>query len=482
MEVGFFLSNIPAFHHYSIPVNQISNIMNNIIIKNGTIVTAENDFQGDIEIRDGKIFRIGLQLEQNDAQIINAENKLILPGIIDSHVHFEELFPGGIRNSDDFESGTQAAAAGGVTTVIDFTSPRKRSESLIKAFQRRRRQADPKVVVDYALHGCFPGGLTPELLDEMEKMINSGVTSFKLFTVGKDLGLDRGEVFAIMQQAAKLGVMIDVHAEEGDIIKFLEDRLLAEGKKAISFFPQSHPSFVEETVVRSLITLNAHLKGNLYFVHLSAKESVEAINWSRNLPGQIFGETCPQYLLLDDHCYELDNGEQYAIVPPLRSADDQKQLWRGIAKGLIQVIGTDHCPFMSKDKQRKADFTQVLRGIGGVELLLPLMFSKGVVKNRISLNQLVQLLATNPAKIFGMFPQKGTIALNSDADLVIFDPQKKWQILTEKLISRADFSPYNLFQLTGKVEMTISRGEIIYHDGEVLGKAGRGKFVFRKLG
>lgn len=479
MEVGFFY---PIFHHSIIPANQISNTMNHTIIKNGTIVTAENIFQGDIEIRDGKIFRIGLQLEEKGAQIINAENKLIFPGIIDSHVHFEELFTGGIQNADDFESGTQAAAAGGVTTIIDFTSPQKRSESLIEAFQRRRQQADPKVVVDYALHGCFPCGLISELLDEMEKVVDSGVTSFKLFTVGEDLGLNRGEVFAIMQQAAKLGAMVNVHAEEGDIINFLEDQLIRANKKSISFFPKSHPNIVEETVVRSLIALNAHLNGKLYFVHLSTKESVAALNWSRKLTGQVFGETCPQYLLLDNHSYELNNGEQYAIVPPLRSIENQKQLWRGIAEGLIQVIGTDHCPFMSKDKQGKSDFTQVLRGMGGVELLLQLMFSEGVVKERISLNKLVQILSTNPAKIFGMFPQKGTIALNSDADLVIFDQKKKWRVSTDKLVSHADFSPYNLMELKGKVEMTLSRGEIIYREGELLGKAGRGEFVFRKIG
>ena len=455
--------------------------MKNIILKNGAVVTAENIFHSDIEIRDGRIFRIGAQLEAKDAQVIDAENKLILPGIIDSHVHFEELFPGGLNNADDFESGTQAAAAGGVTTVIDFTSPQKRSESLIEAFHRRRKQADPKVVVDYSLHCCFPGGVTPQLLAEMKKIVDSGVTSFKLFTVGKDLGLDRGEVFAGMQEASKLGAMIDVHAEEGAIISFLEDRLLSEDKKAIEFFPHSHPNFVEETVVRSLIILNAHLKGKLYFVHLSAGKSVEALNWSKALPGQVFGETCPQYLLLDDRCYKFDNGEQYAIVPPLRRPGDQKLLWKGIAEGLIQVVGTDHCPFLSQHKQEKSDFTQVPRGMGSVELLLPLVFSEGVVKKRISLNQLVQILATNPAKIFGMFPQKGNIALNSDADLVIFDPQKKWQVSTAKLVSRADFSPYNLFELTGKVEMTISRGEIVYRDGEILGKAGRGKFVFRRL-
>lgn len=454
--------------------------MKNIIIKNGNIVTAENIFQSDIEIRNEKIFRIGLGLKNKDAQIIDAKNKLILPGVIDSHVHFEEHFPGDINNADDFESGSKAAAAGGVTTFIDFTSPQERSESLIKSLKRRRKQADPKVVVDYALHGCFPGGLTPQLLAEMEEMVNSGVTSFKLFTVGEDLGLDRGEVFAIMQQAAKLGAMIDVHAEEGAVIKFLEDQLLKEGKKSISFFPQSRPNFIEETVVRSLIALNAHLKGKLYFVHLSAGESIVALNWSKSLGGQVFGETCPQYLLLDNHCYNQDNGGQYAIAPPLRSGADQKRLWEGIAEGLIKVVGTDHCPFMSRLKQGKADFTKIPRGIGGVELLLPLMFSEGVAKKRISLNQLALILSTNPAQIFGMFPQKGTIALNSDADLVIFDAQKKWSVSTDKLVSKADFSPYDSFQLTGKVETTISRGEVIYQDGKVLGKAGRGKFIVRK--
>ncbi|MBC8491465.1 MAG: dihydropyrimidinase [Candidatus Marinimicrobia bacterium] len=452
-----------------------------MIIKNGNIVTAEKIFKGDIEIRDEKIIRIGPELDTKDVQVIDVDGSLILPGIIDSHVHFEEIFSGGLKNADDFESGTRAAAAGGVTTVIDFTSPQARNESLVKAFQRRRRQADPKVFVDYSLHCCFPGGVTSELLSEMGKIKDIGAPSFKIFTAGEDLGLNRGEVFAVMQQAAKLGVMVDVHAEEGDIINFLEKRLLKADKKSLSFFPQSRPNFIEETVVHDLIRFNAYLKGKLYFVHLSAGESVDVLDLTRDLHGEVFGETCPQYLLLTDSCYEFDNGEQYAIVPPLRHAEDQKRLWQAIKEGVIQVVGTDHCPFMSQYKQGKSDFTQVPKGMGSVELLLPLMFSEGVVKKRISVNQLVQVLSTNPAKIFGMFPRKGTIALNSDADLVIFNPGEKWQVSTDKLVSRADFSPYDLFELTGKVEMTISRGEVVYRDGKILGKAGRGQFIFRRL-
>jgi dihydropyrimidinase len=248
-----------------------------------------------------------------------------------------------------------------------------------------------------------------------------------------------------MQQAAKLGVMVDVHAEEGDVITFLEDQLLKAGKKSLSFFPQSRPNFVEETVVHDLIRFNAYLKGKLYFVHLSTGESVETLNQAQDLKGKAFGETCPQYLLLTDSCYGLDNGEQYAIVPPLRHAEDQKRLWQAIKEGVIQVVGTDHCPFMSQYKQGKSDFTQVPKGI------------------------------------FGMFPRKGAIAVNSDADLVIFNPGEKWQVSTDKLVSRADFSPYDSFKLTGKVETTISRGEVVYRDGKILGKAGRGQFIFRRL-
>ncbi|MCK4829272.1 amidohydrolase family protein, partial [bacterium] len=269
-----------------------------MIIKNGNIVTAEEIFKSDIEIRDGKIIRISPELDTKGVRVIDADGSLILPGIIDGHVHFEEIFPGGLKNADDFESGTRAAAAGGVTTVIDFTSPQARSESLLKAFQRRRQQADPKVFVDYSLHCCFPGRVTSELLSEMEKIKDIGAPSFKIFTAGKDLGLDRGEVFAVMQQAAKLGVMVDVHAEEGDVINFLEDQLLKADKKSLSFLPQSRPNFVEETVVHDLIRFNALLKGKLYFVHLSTGESVETLNPAQDFTGKVFGETCPQYLLL----------------------------------------------------------------------------------------------------------------------------------------------------------------------------------------
>ena len=453
--------------------------MNDLIIKNGSIISAEGAFRSDIEIRQGKIYSIGQNLEAKDAQVIDAENKLILPGVIDGHVHFEEQFAGRIWNADNFESGTQAAASGGVTTVIDFTSPQQRSESLVEAFQRRRQQADPKVVVDYALHSCFPGGLTPELLAEMKKMKNFGVPSFKVFTLGEDLGLDQDEIYAIMQQAVKLGVMVNVHAEDGGMIEFLEEQLLKYGKTTMGYFALSRPNSAEAGAVQKRITLNEQLKGKLYFVHLSTAESVDLLRSIQSHPGHVFGETCPQYLLLDDQKYELDNGEQYVIAPPLRDAGNQDQLWKGIAEGLIQVVGTDHCPFLKKHKQGKRDFTQVPRGLGGVELLLPLMYSEGVVKKNITINLLVQSLSTNPAKIFGMYPQKGTISLKSDADLVIFDPRKTWRVSAKQMFSRADFSPYESLPVTGKVEMTISRGEIIYRDGEVLGKAGRGQFIQR---
>jgi len=455
--------------------------MNDLIIKNGSIISAEGVFRSDIKIHQGKIYRIGQKLEAKNAQVIDAENKLILPGVIDGHVHFEELFSGGIWNTDDFESGTQAAASGGVTTVIDFTSPQQRSESLVKAFHRRRRQADPKVVVDYALHSCFPGGLTPDLLAGMQKMKDLGVPSFKVFTLGKDLGLDQDEIYAIMQQAVKLGVMVNVHAEDGGKIEFLEEQLLKDGKTTMDYFALSRPNSTEAGMVQNLITLNEQLKGKLFFVHLSTTESVDLLGSTQSHPGHVFGETCPQYLLLDDQKYELDNGQQYAIAPPLRAAGNQDRLWKGIAEGLIQVVGTDHCPFLKKHKQGKRDFTQVPRGLGGVELLLPLMYSEGVVKKNITINLLVQLLSTNPAKIFGMYPQKGTISLKNDADLLIFDPRKTWRVSAKQMFSRADFSPYESLSLTGKVEMTISRGEIIYRDGEVLGKAGRGQFIQRKL-
>ncbi len=449
-----------------------------LVIRNGTIVTASDVFKADVGISGEKITAIGHGL--TGEREIDAEGKLVFPGMIDPHVHMALPF-GGTVSADDFKDGTVAAACGGVTTIIDFAIQAK-GKSLAETVEARRAEADPDVCIDYGLHPAITD-FTPEVLAEVPEMIAAGMPTFKLFMTYEGWAVDDGTLFATLEAAGANGGMVGVHAENYKLLMYLIERLVAEGKTAPRYHAESRPDFCEAEAVARAILWAEQTNSPLYFFHLSSRAGLEYIIASRDRGFPIYAETCTQYLLLTDERYDEPDfgGAKYVMSPPLRKEADQKALWRGLATGDIQVVGSDHCPFTMEQKRLGEEvFTKIPNGAPGVETTLPLLYSEGVGKGRISLNRLVEVFSTNPAKLFGLYPEKGTIAVGTDADLVIFDPDREVTISVENLHMKADYTPYEGMKVKGYPVITISRGEVICEHGQFKGEAGRGRFIARK--
>jgi len=449
----------------------------NLIIKNGRIVTPERIFEADIGIAGEKVVAVEGGIDAAGAEVIDAQGRYVLPGIIDAHVHL------GVPildtwSSDDFFTGTRAAACGGVTTVIDFTVQEK-GQSLLEAIAVRHERAAGQCCVDYALH-CNITDFSPQVLEEMGRVVDSGLTSFKVFMAYKRAGmmLDDAAVLAVLEKAAECNALLMVHAENGDIIDFLTDRLLREGKTPACYHPESRPALAEVEAVHRIIALAEIARAKVYIVHLTSREGLKLVEEAQQRGLPVLAETCPQYLLFTDDIYRRPRGHYYIASPPFRREADREALWRGLAAGSIQVIGTDHCPFTSLQKDSgNGDFHRTPNGLPGVETLLPLIFTHGVLESRIALQQLVKVLCENPAKVFGLYPTKGQIAVGSDADLVIVDPRRRRSLDSKKLHSNCDWSPYEGWRVAGVPEVTLLRGKVVARAGEFCGEDGWGKFV-----
>ncbi|OYD13668.1 dihydropyrimidinase [candidate division WOR-3 bacterium JGI_Cruoil_03_44_89] len=454
------------------------------VIKNGTIVTHRRTFRSDIGIRAGKIARIAESIPGK--KIIDASGMLIFPGIIDAHTHMETLVFAescgkGIISSDDFYTGTRAAAAGGVTTIIDFTIQNK-GESLKDSIIRRKRQADKKVYIDYSLH-CNITDFDGNFLEEISSIIESGISGFKVFMAYRndEIMVSDENLRLLLAETRKYGGVVQVHAENGFLLDYFVDKFREEGKSKPIFHAKSRPDYVEEEAVVRAIKLAEETDGGLYLVHLSTEKSIEAVRWAKQKSIKVFAETCPQYLLLNEGVYERENGRYYITSPPLRGDNDREALWKGIEDGIIDVIATDHCPFTCAQKDGGENiFFKIPNGLPGVETLLPTMYSEGVIKRGLELTQLVKLLCYNPARIFGLYPKKGAIEEGSDADLVIFNLEEEMTMSASSLHSNTVFSPYEGLKIKGIPEITISRGEIIYEREKFFGEKGRGQFVKAK--
>jgi dihydropyrimidinase len=453
-----------------------------LVIKNGKIVTASDIYEADIGMENGKIIAIGKGLDGNE--IIEARGMYVLPGAVDAHVHFQLPFCGTV-SADDFESGTKAAACGGVTTVIDFAI-QSAGKTLMETIEARRKEADGKVCIDYGLHAGITDWKNPGVWGEMEEAVRYGIPSFnEIFMVYRKEGwiADDYDLWQALEVSRKLGALICVHAENVFIIEALTDKYLREGRTGAYYHALSRPNFTEGEAIQRAITLAEAARGNLLIVHMSTKEGVKAVADGRKKGVNVFAETCPQYLLLTDDLFKSENGHYYATCPPLRKQEDCDQLWKGLADGSVQTIGTDTCTFTTKQKNMwEGDFTKIPYGLPGVENLIPLMYTFGVVEGKFNVNKLVELISTNPAKLFGLYPQKGAIAVGSDADLCVFDPDKKVTIDYRELTSNCDWSPYQGMTLKGYPAMTVSRGEVVARDGRYIGKVGRGRFIKRKAG
>jgi dihydropyrimidinase len=451
------------------------------LIQNGTIVTATDTYTADVLIDGETISQIGAKLAGPADRTLDAKGKYVIPGGIDVHTHLDMPF-GGSFSVDDFKTGTIAAAHGGTTCVVDFAI-QERGKSLRHAWETWMGKAEGKAVIDYGFHMIMRES-TPELRAEMGEMVQEGVTSFKLFMAYPGVFLmDDASIFRTMQRSGEIGATICMHAENGPVIDVLVEQALKKGFTAPKYHAITRPARLEAEATYRAICLAEVADVPVYIVHLSASEALEHVTTARDRGLPAFAETCPQYLFLSYDNYEEPgfDGAKYVMSPPLRAKEKQKDLWRGLKFNDLQAVSTDHCPFCMKDGKQlgKDDFSKIPNGAPGIETRMSLMYDGGVAAGNITMNRFVEITSTAPAKIFGLFPSKGTIAVGSDADIVVFDPQGStvWSAKTHHM--NVDYNPYEGRKCKGAVDTVLSRGEVIVDKTKLTGKPGRGKYQKR---
>jgi dihydropyrimidinase len=448
-----------------------------LVIKNGTLVTASATYQADVGVLGERIAAVGDAL--SGRREIDAAGKLVTPGAIDVHVHLQMPAGPDLFSADDFFTGTRAAALGGTTTVIDFVEAEP-DQSLSQALAARRAQADGQVVVDYGLHMTIAAADLAKL-DDVPSVTEAGCSSFKLYLAYQGFQLDDGAFLQALEAVGQVGGVAIVHAENGDVIRTLVDRYRAQGRTEAHWHPLCHPALMEGEAAGRAIDLATVAGTPLYIVHVSCAEVAERVVAARARGLQVYGETCPQYLLLTEALYHRA-GVQGALPvcsPPLRTEADQARLWDSLAVGDLQTVATDHCPFTRADKkQGLGDFSRIPGGLPAIEARFSLLYAFGVFTGRFSLNRWVDLCCTTPARLFGL-KRKGTIAVGYDADLVVFDPGQTQILSAETLHENVDWTPFDGMEVHGWPVVTISRGEAIAEEGEFCGSAGRGRFVVR---
>ena len=457
-----------------------------LLIKNGRVITAVDDYKGDIFIESEQVNLIGKNLDVKADRVIDAQDKYVIPGGIDPHTHLDMPFAGTV-SADDFETGTRAAAHGGTTTLIDFAIQTK-GRSTLEALETWHKKAEVKTAIDYGFHMIITD-LEDDRVPEMRTLADEGVTSYKLFMAYPGvLYADDATLFRAMRKAGEDGTVICMHAENGIVIDEIVKSALAEGKTGPKWHALTRPTRMEAEGVHRSIAIAEVADVPVYIVHLSSADALEQVVLARDRGAHVFAETCPQYLFLDHSYYEQEGfeGAKYVMTPPLREKWNQKELWRGLQMGDLMSISTDHCPFCFKEQKEMGinDFSKIPNGGPGVENRMSLVFNGGVVEGRISLNRFVELTSTASAKMFGLFPKKGTIAVGSDADIVIFNPDRKETISVNNSVThhmKVDYNAYEGFEVTGVSETVISRGKIIVENCEYLGKKGDGQFLKRGL-
>jgi dihydropyrimidinase len=455
--------------------------MATLLIRNGIVITATDLYEGDVFVDGEKIVAIGSSLQMKADRVIDTQRKYVVPGGIDVHTHLDMPF-GGTTSADDFESGTIAAAHGGTTSIVDFAIQYK-GQTLHHAWETWMKKAERKAAIDYGFHMIITD-LSDQVEEEMDALVRQGVTSFKLFMAYPGVFmLDDASIFKALLRTGKNGGTICMHAENGGVIDVLVKRALAEGKTAPKYHALTRPARAEGEATHRAIALAEIADVPIYIVHLSAAEALDMVTEARDRGVPAFAETCPQYLFLSYDNYEEAgfNGAKYVMSPPLRPKETQERLWRGLAFNDLQAISTDHCPFCMKEQKTlgRDDFSKIPNGAPGIETRMSLVYDGGVRSGRISLNRFVELTSTSPAKIFGLFPRKGTIAPGSDADIVIFDPEKKVRLSQKTLHMKVDYNPYEGREVVGVTDTVISRGRVIIDAGKFVGRAGSGAFIKR---
>ena len=449
-----------------------------LVIKNGTIITASDRYKADLAIKDGKIIEIASSLDAPNTY--DAKGKILIPGGIDVHTHLDMPF-GGTFSSDDFQTGTKAAAIGGTTSIIDY-AVQPEGKTLHETIDIWSNKAKDKAVIDYGFHLAVTN-LNEDTRKELPHLINNGFPSFKVFMVYDGMRLNDRGLLEILQIAKENNGLVCVHAENYDTINYKVNQLLKEGKTEPIYHAISRPQKCEAEATNRAIKLAEMTDAPVYIVHVSNRESADEIRKSRAEGFPTMGETCTQYLLLNEEYYKEEDfgGAKYVMSPPLRNKKNNALLWESIRNGDIQTIATDHCPFFMKQKELgKDNFTKIPNGAPGIEARMALIHHYGVNEGNISLNKFVELTSTNPAKIFGMYPKKGTIAVNSDADIVVFDEDKELTISVDMLHENVDYSTFEGFKVKGYPVATFSRGKLIAKDGNYIGEEARGELIKRK--
>ncbi|WCE31698.1 dihydropyrimidinase [Vibrio sp. SCSIO 43137] len=455
-------------------------VASSLLIRQGTLVDHKQTQVADILIKEGKICQIAEQIEPDGhTRVIEAHGFLIMPGGIDVHTHFN-IDVGIARSCDDFYTGTRSAVCGGTTTIVDHMGFGPKGCNLHHQLAVYKEHAEKSAVIDYSFHGVIQH-IDDEILAEIPSMVDEGITSFKLYMT-YNYKLDDRAILQALTQLNRCNALTTVHPENDAAIALRREELIKQGKTSARYHAVSRPLECEAEAISRMINL-ATLADNapLYIVHLSNGLGLEYCKLARKENKPLWVETCPQYLLLDESAYERDDAVKYVLSPPLRNKEECDKLWQGLADGDIDTIATDHCSFSYHSQKLigVSDFTRCPNGIPGVETRMPLIFSEGVSKQRISLNQFVYLTSYKPAKLFGLYPQKGCLNIGSDADLVVFAPRRKVSVQHEQLHDNCDYTPYEGIEVEGWPVMTMSRGEIVAENGVFKGEAGRGNFIRR---
>lgn len=448
------------------------------VIKGGTLVTAADTARADVAIQGEHIAALGHNL--SGKTVIDASGMLVLPGAVDPHVHLQ-MPTGATTSSDTWQTGTIAAACGGTTTIIDFVEPES-GQPLSDALRTRRAEADGQVAIDYGLHMTLTNAHAATLAD-IPEIVDAGVSSFKTYTTYDGFKLTDDAFLAVMNAVHAAGGMVITHCENDAIIAYLTAKHHSAGNTAPHFHPLSRPAIAEAEAITRILALAQTVNVPLYIVHISTAQGAAALQEARQNGQPAYGETCPQYVLLDDRLYSKPGfeGAKYVCSPPLRTRSDQAALWDALAADTLQTVGTDHCPFNfvgQKDLGRE-DFTAIPGGLPGIEGRLSLLYTAGVGTGRLSLNRWVAVCCTNPARIFGLYPRKGTLLPGADADIVVFDPAKQVTVNSKFPYENVDYSPYAGVLLHGYPVLTMSRGTVLFKNGQFIGPHGHGRYVKR---
>jgi len=453
-----------------------------LVIRNGTVATAADVIAADVGISGGKVVALGAKLASGHEEI-DARGKLVLPGGIDSHCHIAQLSSSGVMTADDFETGSRSAAAGGTTTLIPFAA-QYRGQSLRQVVEDYHRQAEGKAMVDYAFHLIISDPRPDVLGQELPALIRDGYTSFKIYLTYDALKLNDRETLDVLALARREGALVMIHAENHDVITFLTERLLAAGHTQPKFHAVAHAAVAEREATHRAISLAEIVDVPILIVHVSGREAIDQIAWARGRSLKVYAETCPQYLFLSED--DLDKpdleGARCMCSPPPRDKANQEFVWRGLETGVFDVFSSDHAPYRVDASGKlkhgpQGHFKKIANGVPGLEVRLPLLFSEGVKTGRLDLTRFVALTATTAAKLYGLYPRKGTIAVGSDADIAIWDPEKSVTIRQQDLHDAMDYTPYEGRVVTGWPVTTLSRGEIVCAEGNVTAKPGRGRFL-----